>query len=101
MQEVPTSPVESEIPSLEAECVLVEEVLCPKEELTLVSTSESAKQPGFQLGDYLDDQEEESILSGDWLGPASHETHDGTLKETPAFLEPETESVYYLLRIQR
>lgn len=92
--EVPTSPAESEIPSLETECVLVEEVLCPGEKLTLVSTSESAKQPVPQLGDYLNDQEEESGMSGDWSGPASHETHDDNLEVTPVFREPETGSVH-------
>uniref|UniRef100_A0A8C2FMX4 Integrase catalytic domain-containing protein n=1 Tax=Cyprinus carpio TaxID=7962 RepID=A0A8C2FMX4_CYPCA len=49
---------EPEMPSLEAECVLVEEVLCPWEQATAASIPECAERPVPEPGDCLNHQVE-------------------------------------------
>ncbi|CAM4690242.1 unnamed protein product [Leuciscus chuanchicus] len=81
--------------SLEAECVLVEEVPCPKEKLTVAPASERQRQPVPGRRDCFKDQTEESDKRGSvgFVGP-TRPVENSTLGVTPVSLEPETESVH-------
>jgi len=94
VEEVPTPDPESEMTSLEAECVLVEEVPCFKEKLAVVPTSEHQEQPVPGDRDSFKDQMEESDRRGYCSKPECNETLDDTLGVPPVFLEPETEIVH-------
>lgn len=94
IKEVCTSAPESEMPSLEVECVLVEEVLCPVEKLTVAPTSECPKQSAPELEDCFYDQVEQSDTSGDISGPESHGIPDGVLEVTPTSVDSGKESVH-------
>ncbi|CAM4557621.1 unnamed protein product [Leuciscus chuanchicus] len=94
VEEVPSPDSESEITSLEAECVLVEEVPCLKEKLTVEPASERQRQPVPGHRDRFKNQTEESDRRGYCSEPERNETPDETLGVTTVFLEPETESVH-------
>ncbi|KAK3561697.1 hypothetical protein QTP86_012539 [Hemibagrus guttatus] len=94
IKEVCTSAPESRMPSLDAECVLVEEVLCPVEKLIVAPTSECPKQPVPELEDCFYDQVEQSDTSGDSSGPESLGIPDGALEVMPTALDSGKESLH-------
>ncbi|KAK3517143.1 hypothetical protein QTP86_019142, partial [Hemibagrus guttatus] len=94
IKEVCTSTPESGMPSLEVECVLVEEVLCPVEKLIVAPNSECPKQPVPELEDCFYDQVEQSDTNGDSSGPESHGIPDGALEVMPTSVDSGKESVH-------
>ncbi len=94
IRDVMTSDSEPDMPSMEAECVLVEEVLCPRQKTTAASIPECAEQPVPEPRDCLNHQVEHPASRGDCSGPESHGIHDDTLEVTSVSVESETESVH-------
>ncbi len=94
IRDVMTSDSEPDMPSMEAECVLVEEVLCPRQKTTAASIPECAEQPVPEPREYLNHQVEHPARRGDCSGPESHGIRDDTLEVTSVSVESETESVH-------
>uniref|UniRef100_A0A8C2GGE5 Gypsy retrotransposon integrase-like protein 1 n=2 Tax=Cyprinus carpio TaxID=7962 RepID=A0A8C2GGE5_CYPCA len=85
---------EPEMPSLEAECVLVEEVLCPWEQATAASIPECAERPVPEPGDCLNHQVEHPARRGDCARFENQEITDDTLEVTSTSVELEAEGVH-------
>lgn len=85
---------EAKMPSLEAECVLVEEALCPRPMQAVTLTSKNPEQPVFELEVCLNEEVEETEQSNTCCGPGNYGEPDDTLNVQPARTEPENESVH-------
>ncbi|KAM9501779.1 uncharacterized protein Hap1MRO34_013895 [Clarias gariepinus] len=93
-KDIPTSALEAVMPSQEAECVLVEEVLCPREEMGVASASKDSEPQVPELGDCSYYQAEQSETTGNRSEPESCELPENTLEETPVSVEQEIGSVH-------
>ncbi|XP_057194088.1 protein NYNRIN-like [Triplophysa rosa] len=93
-RELHTRVSEPEMPSLEAECVLVEEVTCPREMQAVTLPSEDPEQPVFELEACLDEEVEEPAQSNMCSGPGSHVEPEDTLNVQPASIELGNESIH-------
>lgn len=59
VKDIPTPVLEMEMPSLDVECVLMEEVRCPREEPVLIPTLEVQEPQVVELSNRTGDQREE------------------------------------------
>lgn len=79
------------MPSMEAECVLVEEVQWSRKKQTVTQASEYPDQPMPEFGDCSDHQEEELGEDSVFSEPESQEVLDDALIVEPVAVKPETE----------